>query len=300
MSRFFVACSLTVSLLWVRTAHAGDVDDCVAASEGGQKLRQKGQLREARDRFQQCTRAVCPSLVQRGCTTWLGEVVALLPTVTLSAVDGQGKDLVEVTVSLDGKPLVQKLDGKAVAIDPGVHVFRFESNGQGVDERVVINEGDKARKVSVRIGESSGNGNGNGNGNGDTNHDGDKPKEKDKGGHSPFPFVVGGIGIAALGTGIVLYATGSSDFPAECDRDTKTCANGNAEANSRATSADNRMRAGVWTMIIGSVLTVGGVVWFFVEPTEPKSSKSTAKTPPKWLTVRPELGLGYAGVNGTF
>lgn len=297
MSRLFVACSLTASLLWAGIAHAGDVDDCVAASEGGQKLRQKGQLRDARDRFQQCTRAVCPALVQRGCTTWLNEVVALLPTVTLSAVDGQGKDLVDVTVSLDGKPLVQRLDGKAVAVDPGVHVFRFESNGQGVDERVVITEGDKARKVSVRIGEPS---SGSGSGNGDPHEGAPKEKDKDKGGHSPFPFVVGGIGVATLGTGIVLYATGSADFPSECDRDTKTCANGNADSNSRASSADNRMRAGVWTMIIGSALIVGGAVWFFVEPTEPKASKSTARTPPKWLTVRPELGLGYAGVNGTF
>jgi hypothetical protein len=281
----------------VPKAHAKDaVEECLSASENGQKLRQKASLREARAKFQACSEALCPSIVQRNCTTWLSEVTALLPTVTLSAKSPEGKDLVDVTVSLDGKPLQARLDGKAIQVDPGVHIFRFELDGESpLEERVVLNEGDKGRNVVVQFG---------------------KKKELSPpvvvAATRPFPLgpvLLGSLGLAAVATGAVLFGTGSADYPSECDRTTIVCTTtapieAQKELADRATSADNRMRVGLWTMIGGGAVTLGAIAWLVVDravaqsgSAERQASWSQQKAQPRFI---PLLGLGSAGIRYSF
>jgi hypothetical protein len=55
-----------------------------------------------------------------------------------------------VRVRVDGHPLVEKLDGKPVLMDPGEHVLRFEMDGaKPVEERVVIRTGEKNRVITT-------------------------------------------------------------------------------------------------------------------------------------------------------
>jgi len=123
---------------------------CAQASEEAQQLRTDGHPREARERLLVCVRDVCPQVVRKDCTLWLAEVEAALPSVVINARDGQGHDLVNVRVTLDGKPFTDKVDGKSIAVNPGIHVFRYEADdAPPIEEKVVVREGEKNRELVV-------------------------------------------------------------------------------------------------------------------------------------------------------
>ncbi|XXT20197.1 hypothetical protein WME94_01345 [Sorangium sp. So ce429] len=209
-------------------ARAGDAEACFTASEEGQRLRDEGQLREARARFISCGSAACPALVRSDCAGWLSDVTARVPTLILSAEDEQGQDVADVQVAVDGAPLTARLDGKAVEVDPGEHVLRFERAGSApVALRLVVREGEKLRRVSTRLVRSAGPRGGAG-----------APEEaalppREEGAASPparallLPIALGGVAAA----GGVAYAALGLSARAEADRLRTTCAPRCAEAD---------------------------------------------------------------------
>jgi hypothetical protein len=128
-------------------ARAGDEKDiCVRAVERAQLVRLDGKLREAREGFVTCARAVCPEAIRQDCTRWVTEVDASLPSVVFDAVWADGRDVTRMTVLLDGEVLAGAERGRAVSLDPGAHTFRFEVAGAApVEMRNVIREGEKNR-----------------------------------------------------------------------------------------------------------------------------------------------------------
>jgi hypothetical protein len=75
-----------------------------------------------------------------------------MPSVVLAAHDSSGNDARDVRVTLDGEPLVDRLDPHAIPIDPGEHTFRFQrGDGAAVEQRVTIREGERARLLSVTL-----------------------------------------------------------------------------------------------------------------------------------------------------
>src|ERR1700733_10632931 len=132
-------------------AFADDKQDCIAASEAGQDQKLRGSLRGAREQLLICARDVCPAIVRQDCTQWLTEIIAALPSVVVGARDWKGHDLVDVTVSVDGVVVASKLDGKPIAVDPGVHTFRYESASgtEPVEEHMVIRQGERNRPLTV-------------------------------------------------------------------------------------------------------------------------------------------------------
>ncbi len=133
-------------------ARADEKSECLDAASSGQTLRDAHALVEARGKFQACARSSCPPLVQTDCAEWLAAVERTVPSVVLSAKDGAGRDLFDVTVSVDDRPFAQKLDGEAVAINPGVHTFRFEVVGGAVaTTRVLVKEGEKAQEIAIVV-----------------------------------------------------------------------------------------------------------------------------------------------------
>lgn len=125
---------------------------CVDASEQGQEMRDRGKLLAARERFQACSAAACPPIVRKDCAGWLADVEERTPTVVLGARDPGGRDLTAVRVLVDGAPLVDALEGKAIPLDPGEHRIRYEwAGGAPVEERVVLREGEKRRTVTVQF-----------------------------------------------------------------------------------------------------------------------------------------------------
>ena len=156
-SLFAALAASALAYLQPAPARAGDAEACFTASEEGQRLRDEGRLREARARFISCGSAACPALVRSDCAGWLSDVTARVPTLILSAEDEQGQDVADVQVTVDGAPLTARLDGKAVEVDPGEHVLRFERAGSApVALRLVVREGEKLRRVSTRLVRSAG------------------------------------------------------------------------------------------------------------------------------------------------
>jgi hypothetical protein len=157
-SRCFAAAAAAVVVLgvsltpsaWAAGPSAADKDACFRAVDSGQHLRTGRKLIAAKDQFIVCARPVCPGPVKKDCAEWLAELEATLPSVVLGAKDPKGGDVIDVSVTVDNSPFVDKLDGSAVPIDPGPHVFHFEWRGHAsVDQQVLIREGEKSRLVTA-------------------------------------------------------------------------------------------------------------------------------------------------------
>lgn len=127
-----------------------EVVACVRAAEDAQSQRSAHRLRSAFKHLLVCAQSNCPTVVKNDCAFWLSEVEKLLPSVIVHADDKDGADLTDVSVTMDGEPLVSRLDGLSVPVDPGVRTFRFEHVGSTpIEKRVVIREGDKGRVLSI-------------------------------------------------------------------------------------------------------------------------------------------------------
>jgi hypothetical protein len=264
-------------------ARADEKQVCVAASERAQQLKSAGKLSDAREQLLVCSRAECPKLIQQDCTQWMSEVLGSLPSVVPGAKDKKGRDVVDVRVSVDGKVAAETLDGKAIVLDPGVHTFRFETKGApAVEEQVVVKPGQKDRIVTVTfaVGEES-------------SPKPSGPAAADSSSSSPpyAAYVVGGLGLVALGAALVVDLGASSDARKLRDTCAPSCAKGDVDdVQSRYTIA------GV-TAGIGGALVITGVVLFILNRSS--SSKTGSNLP--LLTYRHGLaGHGSGGASALF
>jgi hypothetical protein len=133
-------------------ANADGTTACTDASSQGQIQRDAHKLVEARNQFILCAKRECPGVVRKDCTTWLEQVQASVPTVVPIALDAAGNSLPAVKVSIDGKLLVDKIDGRAVEVNPGTYTFTFEApDGTKVEKPVVVAEGEKDRRVTATL-----------------------------------------------------------------------------------------------------------------------------------------------------
>lgn len=217
-------------------------------------------------------------MIRADCTKWLGELDATIPTVIIRAVDSAGKDLVDVKVTIDGAPLVTKLDGRGVAVDPGVHAMRYEAPGhEPLSESIVVRETEKNRLVNVTLKDIV-----------------QKPvvvappppppSQTTK--IPPLAFVLGGAGLAVIGGGVVFWVLGSGERGDLRDGCAKT-----------ASCKQDDVDAARTKMIVGDVLVGVGVVavaaGVYVALTSSKKASANAGVVPL------SSGAGL-GVNGSF
>lgn len=206
--RLGISTALVIGSPWATdSAFADDVQGCIEAHELAQVARKEGRLLEARDKLLTCAHESCPSVLRKDCGPWLTEVTSSLPTVVVLAKGPDGSDLLDVRVSFDGKQIATSLDGRAIEVDPGVHVFRFETDGQEpVERKVVIREGVKNHELTVRFG--------------DVDAQPAAPSssvgsvaDRDMEATRPVPVIVyvfGGLGVAGLATSVYFQAGGLS------------------------------------------------------------------------------------------
>ncbi len=149
----WIAVSLSVGPLWSTPAMAQDKAACLDAAAKAQKLRSAHLHVEARDQLRICSAATCPTAIQQDCSGWLIDVENGMPTVVVTAKDRAGADLFDVKVTVDGKPLASKLDGRAEPMDPGPHAFHFDgADGSTLDRQVMVREGEKNQEIAVVLG----------------------------------------------------------------------------------------------------------------------------------------------------
>jgi len=159
MSLRVVTAIAVASTLLVRSEHSASADgitaaECVAANEEAGPLRHAGKLRESRASLRRCSAQKCPAVVRKDCVAGAAQADVDMPTVAFSVHDAAGSDLSAVKVTIDGQPLADKLEGTALEVDPGDHLFAFDSPGQPhVEKRLVIIEGEKNRKERIQMGE---------------------------------------------------------------------------------------------------------------------------------------------------
>jgi hypothetical protein len=145
-------CTLAAATGWSRASHADEIDRCLTAHTQAQRLRQDGKLRASREQLLVCARTSCPNVVRAECGEWLGEVLALLPTVVIAARAADGTDLAEVRVTVDREPVLSHLDGRELELDPGLHTLRLEASGfEPAEQTIVVREREKARALAFTM-----------------------------------------------------------------------------------------------------------------------------------------------------
>ncbi len=266
-------------------------ETCLSTNDKAQSLRTEKRLREAREQLKICSQPSCPSAVQKDCSQWLREVEAALPTLSFSAKGAEGDDLTDVKVSVDGNPLLEELDGSAVPVDPGKHSFRFDHEGEAsVTQEILVNEGDKARRVEVRFGKSE-----------TAPRNTSSGRQESGSRYSPYPFILGGVGAAAMIGGFAFMANRNTQIPDNCKRVSGRCDDVDKDDPilQEAASLKNQSYIGLGIGVGGAAVLAGGIVWFLVESVAPAKSKKPVDTRGT-LRLQPALGFGYAGLSGSF
>ena len=253
---------------------------CLDAMSKGQTLRDTHKLLEARDRFRVCSRQVCPTLVQNDCGGWLADVERSLPTVVLSARSSAGGDLFATKVSMDGQTLEATLDGQAIAVNPGLHTFHFESDGmKPADRQALVKEGGKAQSIvgvlepvaapvatvtTVKTPTASSSGSG----------------------LRTAGFIIGGVGVAGLIVGTIEGVLATSSKSSNCPTNNLCLHAGDAS------SIQSQALVSTIGFVAGGVLTATGLGFVLFAP------RSTAAHPETALRLVPTFTSGTNGTSG--
>ncbi len=142
---------LMASSLFMSGNARADVAACVTAHAHGQAERNAGRLQSARGDFLSCSTSQCPSEIQRECATFLAQVDESMASVVFSAIDAHGNDATQVSVSVDGTLVLTTLTGLSTPLDPGSHAISYTwPDGFEQKQTVVVAQGEKNRRVELR------------------------------------------------------------------------------------------------------------------------------------------------------
>jgi hypothetical protein len=252
-----------IALLAAGPARADDAKAaCSRAYDETQSEWHAGKFAAARKSAASCTDVACPDFVRRDCGKWLEQIEAAQPSLVLHARRA-GHDVAEVQVDLDGLRWLERLDGRAAPIDPGQHVVRFTSGAVTVERSYLVAEGEKNRLIEVDL------------------VDPIRPGPRPTNG----PWIVGGIGVAALVaggvmTGVLFHLKSVNDDGCKIT----TCS-----PDARSAGETGRVLGPVTTatFVAGGLGVAGGAVWLWM----------TRRTrPPSAVGVSPVFTGGSRGV----
>jgi hypothetical protein len=132
------------------TAQTEDVKTaCLAAYEQAQVARNASKFADARVSLRACAQEQCPGLVRTDCVEWLADLEKLYPSVVYDAyVDG--RQVLDAHAYADGALVTDHIDGRAIPMEPGRHVFRIEVPGFPASEQVIVlSEGVHGRVIAA-------------------------------------------------------------------------------------------------------------------------------------------------------
>jgi hypothetical protein len=240
--------------------------DCLAASDASLTLGNQHKLRDERSQLLTCAAKSCPADVRKECARRVDEVSTQIPTIIFQAKDASGADLGAVKVTMDGERLAERLEGTALAVDPGEHTFTFETAGQApVTRKLLIQQAQKDRREVVQLGtpptvappvstaaEPSA----------------PAPAEDAKqglGGQKTFALVAGGIGVVGLGLGAAFGLVAlSQKNAAESACPSSPCST--QAGATRWSSAGSSGNISTIAFIVGGVGVAGAAVLWLTAP----------------------------------
>jgi hypothetical protein len=248
-----VALASVASLLaGTAIVRADEIDACKAAAEDAEALRTDARLRAARARFLECARDVCPRVIRDACTVGFADLERILPTIVLRARDARGRDVLGVRVLIDGAPLMQRLTGTAVPIDPGPHRLRYEArSGEAYEETVLIAQGERDRVITIAFTSAL-----EPDGNRVSSSERRAPEEERRPSILPVA-ITAGVGVLGIGVFSVLQLQAWSDFRALRDDPcaaTRTCDTGGVR--SKLYVADTALVVGIVSLGVAAFLAL--------------------------------------------
>ena len=136
------------------TARADDTtQQCANSYETAQRERARGAFLEATQAAQACSQIECNSLIVHECIKLLEQFKNETPSMVFSARNGRGEEIANVKVEIDGKLVTEHIDGLPIAVNPGLHTFRFQTEGEDpVEIKHTARVGDKNRLIEVQLG----------------------------------------------------------------------------------------------------------------------------------------------------
>ncbi len=232
---------------------------CVDAHSRGQDARDQGKITRARQPFWSCAQSGCPTAVQGDCARFADDLSNLQPTVNFVARDGNGNDLPNTSVYVDGMLVATSIDGRPVDIDPGNHTVKFSNAGKDEVVTVVIGSGEKGRVVQARFGSASVSAS--------SSNTVSTPAPRKQGPKVTHPkgamaVAIGGGVIAVAGGALAFY--GKSQVPSQCELSSHECAAPPGDpVFKKASDATGTMNLGIAAAGIGVAAMAGGLVWYF-------------------------------------
>jgi len=307
----------SIALLWVQSAAsappaARSPGVCTTSYKQAQEHRKAGQLRKALEALSACVQTSCGASVSKQCGSDRQLVENDLPTVVPVVTSAAGDPLLDVSVAVDGELLASRIDGRALAVDPGPHEFVFSTGGEAVhSEKLLILQGQRNRVLSVRLAAAAAAG----------APAGAKPevvalaaaptpeeRSKDAAsaetkpdappsaateaaqGPSLFPLILGGAGVAAIGGAFLFAHWGNKDNEA-LDQCAPNCSQDSVDhVHNMYVAADVSLGVGL--------VALGTATWLFVSELGSERPVETAQT--YHFDVRPTASGGFATIRGAF
>jgi hypothetical protein len=260
---------------------------CVGAYEQGQELENAAKLVRARETLLGCATSKCGAFLQRECAARSSRLEKEIPTVILLAKGDGGQTLVDVEVTMDGQLFSATLDGRALAVDPGLHQFSFKAKrGTTAEQRTIILQGEQNRVIAVSFGPAD-----------PAKPAGprrqidedlyDEPKAK----WGAAPYIAAGAGLAGLGGFALFTHWGRTDNEAlaQC---APNCTQGSVNhIRNLYLVADVSLGVGI--------VALGAAAWLFLSGRQDKDAQH-GKAPAYAFDVRPSRGTVMATVSGQF
>ena len=239
-----------------------------------------------------------------------------MPVVT----DEGGAPLIDVVIKADGELLASHLDGRGLPLDPGMHELSFSTKDLGVfaTEKVMAVQGQRNRLIAVatrkaapaiaasasaprenvtaEVEERASGGRENPTPPSEptpppqATTEPDSPAPAPRRGRSPLPFVIGGVGLASIGAGVLLTVWGNQDNAAMSSCRPNCIPNDVTYVRQMYLASDIALGAG-----LGAV-ALAGVLFFTGRSSSDHRPAQTAYG----IDVRPAPSGGVVSLRGAF
>jgi hypothetical protein len=255
-----------------------DKETCVDAFDRGQRAQSDRALRRALGDLILCAQESCPTVLRADCAGVLAEVRSALPTIVFAADDGNGHELTDVKVFAGAELIASKLDGRAIAVDPGAVELRFEVPGRAplVTTRM-IREGEKSRVVRVSLAGSAGavpDAASDAHGEGIPDHGASPPQPARRSTLGwVLPTSLAGVGLAGLGIALVMrlrFDGRVDDLRGSCAPDCSP--QQRSDLSGTLVASNIALGAGI------GALALGVATWFLTAPASSSAGASTRAT----------------------
>ena len=128
----------------------GEARACISHNNDGADARVAHHLLAAREAYRSCVAEPdCPDMVLSECNEALEDLKTTIPTLIVSVVDENHRDVDAPSLAIDDQPV--KLDGSTIELDPGAHELIATSGALTNRLRVQANEHELNRNVEIML-----------------------------------------------------------------------------------------------------------------------------------------------------